>query len=101
MSRRAKNIVIIVIALLLCASMVFTVSFAAKSQPDFPRLSGPPSQGQQMPDQPEQNGSSDQSSQNGQPPQMPEQSGGNGQSGPPDPPAREPSTGTTPRSPLR
>ena len=82
MSRRAKNIVIIVIALLLCASMVFTVSFAAKSQPDFPRLSGPPSQGQQMPDQPEQ-------------------SGGNGQSGPPDPPAREPSTGTTPRSPLR
>ena len=85
MSRRAKNIVIIVIALLLCASMVFTVSFAAKSQPDFPRLSGPPSQGQQMPDQPEQNGSSDQSS----------------QSGPPDPPAREPSTGTTPRSPLR
>ena len=91
MSRRAKNIIMIVLALLLCASMIFTVSFAAKSQPDFSQLSGSPTQGQQMPGQSGDDQNSDQhsndqnsdSQKSGQPPQMPDQNGGQsgGQSG--------------------
>ena len=103
MSRRTKNIIMVVLALLLCASMAFTVSYAGKNLASQApsgqmQMGGPGTQNSQdsksgsSGDQnasgsDSQNSQNDQSSKGnsgapgGQPPQMPDGQSGSGQSG--------------------